>query len=220
MNFHDKDRRELRVPWDVLAVVGICHLFGMARLVLALCAMMLHVMCADAEIIPAFAGVAPVSRLRGGGFPQFWVNKDELQAAPEKFKAGFARLRAMCEGAGGGSASSGMLKGGRLAGTWSKVETVGQEKAMLMLGLNVVFRKAAILLSTVRIKSDETTFEVTTKGAVVVSIKERYGFDGSVSACSRRDKRWGKHAGKIVEASQVRGCPNLDPNISTLNPKP
>jgi hypothetical protein len=134
--------------------------------------------------------------------PQFWVNQKELMAAPERWKAGFAGLRAMCTGSDSESATSG--KASRLAGTWTKVDTVGQEQAMLMLGLNVVFRKAAILLSKVVISAEPSTFEVITKGAVVVSIKERYGFDGSVSACSRRDKRWGKHKGKIVSASESK----------------
>ena len=156
--------------------------------------------CGTQQAVPAFVGLAPVARLRGGGLPNFWANREELQAVPERWKAGFAKLRAMCDG--GASADEASSKGSRLTGKWAKVETVGQEKAMLMLGLNVVFRKAAILLSTVKIKSDATTFEVTTKGAVVVSIKERYGFDGSVSACSRRDKRWGKHKGKIVKAGE------------------
>lgn len=178
-----------------------------SRVVVAFCGILLHLLSAGAEVrrapAPAFVvGVAPISRLRGGGLPQFWVNRDELKAAPDRWKAGFAKLRAMCEGGGGASTDSEALKGCRLTGKWTKVETVGQEKAMLMLGLNVVFRKAAILLSTVKIKSDKTAFEVTTKGAVVVSIKERYGFDGSVAACSRRDKRWGKHKGRIVKASE------------------
>ena len=139
------------------------------------------------------------------GMPQFWVNQKELHAAPERWKAGFARLRAMCDGSDGEHAGA-AGKASKLAGTWTKVDTVGQDQAMLMLGLNVVFRKAAILLSKVVIKAEPTTFEVTTKGAMVVSIKERYGFDGAVSACSRRDKRWGKHKGKIVSASERKVC--------------
>ena len=139
------------------------------------------------------------------GMPQFWVNQKELHAAPERWKSGFARLRAMCDGSDGEHAGA-AGKASKLAGTWTKVDTVGQDQAMLMLGLNVVFRKAAILLSKVVIKAEPTTFEVTTKGAMVVSIKERYGFDGAVSACSRRDKRWGKHKGKIVSASERKVC--------------
>eukprot|EP00285_Hemiselmis_virescens_P009679 CAMPEP_0173387996 /NCGR_PEP_ID=MMETSP1356-20130122/10398_1 /TAXON_ID=77927 ORGANISM="Hemiselmis virescens, Strain PCC157" /NCGR_SAMPLE_ID=MMETSP1356 /ASSEMBLY_ACC=CAM_ASM_000847 /LENGTH=242 /DNA_ID=CAMNT_0014344777 /DNA_START=117 /DNA_END=845 /DNA_ORIENTATION=+ len=131
--------------------------------------------------------------------PQFWVNQKELQAAPERWRSGFARLRASLtgEGAGAGRAS-------RLAGAWTKVETVGQEEAMLMLGLNVVFRKAANLLSKVVIRAEPTVFEVTTKGALVVSIKERYNFNGEFAKNNRRDKRWGKHTGKVASASESK----------------
>lgn len=34
----------------------------------------------------------------------------------------------------------------RLRGSWNKIEEVGQDQAMLQLGLNVIFRKAAKLL--------------------------------------------------------------------------
>jgi hypothetical protein len=136
----------------------------------------------------AFVGGVPLTRLRGGGMPQFWVNQ----------KTTDAKILVAC--AGEVDAASGPGKASLLTGKWSKVETVGQEKAMLMLGLNYVFRKAAILLSTVVINTDKEAFTVTTKGALVVSIKERYPFSGVVSECSRRDKRWGKHKGKIVKA--------------------
>mmetsp|Transcript_48313 Transcript_48313/g.100945 ORF Transcript_48313/g.100945 Transcript_48313/m.100945 type:complete len:105 (+) Transcript_48313:509-823(+) len=46
--------------------------------------------------------------------------------------------------------------------------------------------------------------EVITKGALVVSIRERYDFSGAVSLCSRRDKRRGSHRGKICSASEER----------------
>lgn len=60
------------------------------------------------------------------------------------------------------------------------------------------------LHSNVRIRSSGDALEITTKGAVVVSIKETYKYNGEVSQCSRRDKRWGKHKGKIVSASDSK----------------
>mmetsp|Transcript_96219 Transcript_96219/g.140652 ORF Transcript_96219/g.140652 Transcript_96219/m.140652 type:complete len:242 (+) Transcript_96219:1-726(+) len=150
----------------------------------------------------AFAGLAPGPLsslgLRGGGI-QFWTNQNEIKAAPERWKGGLAKLRAMCAGTTVDVAAVG--KASNLAGKWSKVDTVGQEKAMLMLGLPYVFRKGANLLSTVLLTTDSTAFNINTKGALVVSIKESYAYDGAVSACSRRDKRWGKHQGKIVQAT-------------------
>ena len=132
----------------------------------------------------AFAGVAPGPLsslgLRGGGI-QFWTNQNEIKAAPERWKGGLAKLRAMCAGTTVDVAAVG--KASNLAGKWSKVDTVGQEKAMLMLGLPYVFRKGANLLSTVLLTTDSTAFNINTKGALVVSIKESYAYDGAVSAC-------------------------------------
>lgn len=53
----------------------------------------------EAEGRPAFAAAPLISRLRGGGIPQFWANQQDLKNAPERWSGGFAKLRAMCGGA-------------------------------------------------------------------------------------------------------------------------
>ncbi len=45
--------------------------------------------------------------------------------------------------------------------------------------------------------------EIITKGALIVSIRERYDFNGSVSLCARRDKRSGQHRGKVCHISSL-----------------
>lgn len=57
------------------------------------------------------------------------------------FRNGFLKLRATVSGS-----SAEEAKASKLVGNWKKVKEVGQDKAMLQLGLNYVFRKAAILL--------------------------------------------------------------------------
>ena len=72
---------------------------------------------ADMQLSPATAFAAvPLTRLRGGGLPNFWVNQKDLHDAPERWKGGLAKLRAMCDGSAspGGIAESG--KASRLAG--------------------------------------------------------------------------------------------------------
>ena len=54
--------------------------------------------CSAAEGSPAFAAAPLISRLRGGGMPQFWANQQDLKNAPERWSGGFAKLRAMCGG--------------------------------------------------------------------------------------------------------------------------
>ena len=60
--------------------------------------------------------VAPIIRLRGGGFPQLWANKPALQDAPERWKDGLAKLRAMCTGDPSETVKA--SRGSRLAGLW------------------------------------------------------------------------------------------------------
>lgn len=55
--------------------------------------------CSAVEGSPAFAAAPLISRLRGGGMPQFWANQQDLKNAPERWSGGFAKLRAMCGGA-------------------------------------------------------------------------------------------------------------------------
>mmetsp|Transcript_4273 Transcript_4273/g.6736 ORF Transcript_4273/g.6736 Transcript_4273/m.6736 type:complete len:230 (+) Transcript_4273:147-836(+) len=63
-----------------------------------------------------------------------------------------------------------------LHGKWKKQEEVGADHAMLMMGLNYIFRQAATLLSNMEIQVTEQAFQVTTSGGLVISIKETYPF--------------------------------------------
>ena len=72
--------------------------------------------CSAAEVSPAFAAAPLISRLRGGGMPQFWANQQDLKNAPERWCGGFAKLRAMCGGASEEQPAS-RGKASRLAGS-------------------------------------------------------------------------------------------------------
>jgi len=108
------------------------------------------------------------------------------------------------------SSTSAHSKAKLLEGNWKKVSEEGQDKAMLQLGLNVVFRKAAKLLSKLEIKASPE-LEIVTRGAMIVSIKERYDYSGKECKNSRRDQnagRFGKHTGK-VRRSPTSLCPTI-----------
>lgn len=107
-----------------------------------------------------WANSFPLSSLRGGG----WWNPG--QPGGITIGGGLTKLRdtmaAKMKDGGG--------KGKLLEGKWRKESEVGQDKAMKQLGLNMVFRRAAGLLSKLEIRASPD-LEIITKGAVVVSIK-------------------------------------------------
>lgn len=106
------------------------------------------------------------SALRGGGggwLSSFGDGSSGLAGGLSKLRAS---LDSMAESIQGGGAGKAKL----LEGKWKKVSEVGQEEAMQQLALNIVFRKAAAVLSRLEIRASPT-FEFITKGAAVISIK-------------------------------------------------
>jgi len=85
----------------------------------------LVVACSAAELQPAFAAAPLLPRLRGGGLPQFWVNQQDLQNAPQRWKGGLAKFRAMC----GGATEEGTAKGkaSRLTGSAGRAWALGAQ---------------------------------------------------------------------------------------------
>mmetsp|Transcript_27249 Transcript_27249/g.55638 ORF Transcript_27249/g.55638 Transcript_27249/m.55638 type:complete len:248 (+) Transcript_27249:33-776(+) len=151
----------------------------------------------------AFCQFDGVSVLRGGRFalpswPSFEGDRGEVFAG---VRNKFSQLKASVDFIKEGEKAP---KASRLSGKWTKVKEVNQDEAMLKLGLNVVFRKAAILLSRIQINATPTNMDIITKGPLIVSIKESYNFDGTWATHGRRDKRWGKSRGKIVTASESK----------------
>jgi hypothetical protein len=105
----------------------------------------------------------PLSSLRGGG----WWNPGQpggltIGGGLTKLRASLDSMSAKMKDGGG--------KGKLLEGKWRKESEKGQDLAMQQLGLNMVFRKAAGLLSKLEIRASPE-LEIITKGAVVVSIK-------------------------------------------------
>mmetsp|Transcript_65153 Transcript_65153/g.160430 ORF Transcript_65153/g.160430 Transcript_65153/m.160430 type:complete len:228 (+) Transcript_65153:61-744(+) len=140
---------------------------------------------------PSFLGdlkskLPPGMRLQGGG----WGDLD--------IHGRFTKLRASLNEMGHSHSPD---KGAKIAGKWKKVSEQGQEDAMLQIGLNVVFRRAAALLSRLEIRVSPKKMDIITKGPVLISITESYDFDGTASKHARRDKRFGKHTGKILQAN-------------------
>ena len=59
--------------------------------------------------------------------------------------------------------------------------------------------------------------EIITKGALVVSIRERYEFSGVVALCARRDKRSGLHRGKVRSELETFSSTPAVPNTDSFN---
>uniref|UniRef100_A0A7S1DL55 Uncharacterized protein n=1 Tax=Hemiselmis andersenii TaxID=464988 RepID=A0A7S1DL55_HEMAN len=161
-------------------------------LTLALCVLTLSPAC-SMGIIPRTASASlPIRVLRGDGLipslcPSLRLNGGGM------LSTGLTKLQAAVGGGGGGKAQL-------LEGKWRKESEVGQDEAMQQLGLNLVFRKAANLLSKLEIRTSPN-LQIITKGALIVQIKEKYEYDGSPAKNARRDKRWGSHNGKVVSVS-------------------
>uniref|UniRef100_A0A7S0MMI9 Uncharacterized protein n=1 Tax=Cryptomonas curvata TaxID=233186 RepID=A0A7S0MMI9_9CRYP len=75
-------------------------------------------------------------------------NKPEFPSRPNitlaGFKSGLLSLRSSMPVLG--ETASSKVLASKLSGKWKKIEEVGQDKAMIQLGLNIIFRKAAGLL--------------------------------------------------------------------------
>mmetsp|Transcript_14375 Transcript_14375/g.34044 ORF Transcript_14375/g.34044 Transcript_14375/m.34044 type:complete len:255 (-) Transcript_14375:193-957(-) len=89
-------------------------------------------------------------------------------------------------------------------GKWKQVEEVGRDNALQQMSLNWVFRQAATLLTNLDVAVDDETVRIVTQGGYVISITEKYGYDGGEYVCSRRDNRSGKHIGRIVESTPTK----------------